>query len=76
MTATMLFKECDEFTTAYYYGGELEFDTGVIRNTFKNGDAPRSQKVEFPVALFGAVFTDAGSLADEMERRGYTRLVV
>lgn len=76
MTATMLYKEGDGFTTSYMFGGDMEFDTGVIRNTFDDGRPARTTTLEFPTELFGTTFTDTGSLADEMERRGYVKLVV
>lgn len=70
--STLLFGAHNGQTTAVMFGGDIEFDTAVVRNT---GAHTQSTVVEFPATLEGTLYPDAESLASYLETtRGYVRL--
>ena len=72
--STMMFGAHNGQTTALMFGGDVEFDTAVVRNTYTDR-APSAETLEFPTTLEGTVYPDAEALASYLETtRGYVRL--
>lgn len=70
--STMMHYNTGDTDVYYLYGGDVEFDTARIMNTYADGSMSVA-KLEFPAEVHEVTYGDPDSLSTYLEMRGYSR---